>query len=85
MNRKEEAAKMANDILNFVNAYGCDSKTFAETICRGHRTLQQSAMRLFMTTIRQLAETPFDERNEATVALAKEIVAIADKHPLPLI
>lgn len=86
MSEKESRAiKLANDILDFVNGYGYDSQAFAETICRGHRTLQQSVMRLFIHTIRQLAKTPFDDRNEATVALAKEIAAIADKHPLPFI
>ena len=57
MSEKESrAVKLANDILDFVNAYGYDSQTFAETICYGHRTLQQSVMRLFMGTIRLLAK-----------------------------
>ncbi len=85
MERKKEAEKLANNILDFVNSYVHDDKTFAETICRGHKTLQQSTMRLFVTTIRKMAEVYPDGRNEAAVGLAKEIVKIADSHPLPLV
>lgn len=85
MGNKKEAEALANGILDFVNAFGFDADTFAETICRGHKTLQQSTMRLFITTIRKMAEVRPDKRNEATVELAKEIVEIADTHSLPLI
>lgn len=84
-NKKLEAEKLAQDVLNFVNAYGYDMETFAETICLGHKTLQQSTMRLFMATIRKMATVIPDGRNEDAVKLAKKIVAIADKHPLPLV
>ncbi len=83
--KENQAVQIANDLLDFVNVYGYQSRAFAETICRGHRTLQQSVMRLFMETIRQLSEVPYDERNEATVALAKEITFIAKHYPLPFI
>ena len=86
MNTKRDMAeKLANDVLDFVNAFGYDEETFAETICRGHKTLQQSTMHLFMTTIRRMAEVTPDGRNEAAVRLAKEIAKIADENPLPLI
>lgn len=83
--REAEAIALATDILGFVNSYGCDSKTFAETICQGHRTLQQSVMRLFIETIRAFSESRYDDRNEATVALSKEIMKIAEHYPLPFI
>lgn len=83
--KEEQARKVANDILGFVNAFGCDEKTFAESICTSHRTLQQSVMRLFMATIRRMAENDTDERNENAVALAKKITEIAGDYPLPLI
>ena len=83
--KEEKARKLANDILDFINNFGYDSKTFAATICNGHRTLQQSVMRLFVTTIRAIAETPFDDRNKNAVALANAIAKIADDYPLPLI
>lgn len=84
-NKEERAKKLAEDVLDFVNCYGFDSKTFAETICRGHKTLQQSTMRLFIETICQMAEVVPDGRNEAAVKLAKEIKGIAESHPLPFI
>lgn len=84
-NKKQEAEKLAQDILDFVNAFGYDEEAFADAICRGHKTLQQSTMRLFMTTIRKMATVTPDGRNENAVKLAKEIVAVADKYALPLI
>lgn len=83
--RKNLAKEQAESLLEFVNAFGVDEKTFAVTICRGHKTLQQSVMRLFVAMAREMAEVTPDARNEAAVQLAKEIVAIADKHPLPFI
>lgn len=83
--KKAKAEQLANDILDFVNAYGFDSDSFAESICRGHKTLQQSVMRLFIATIQQMAEVAPDDRNAATVELAKKITEIAKDYPLPLI
>lgn len=83
-NKKQEAEKLAQDVLDFVNAFGYDEEAFADAICRGHKTLQQSTMRLFMTTIRKMATVTPDGRNENAVKLAKEIVAVADKYALPL-
>lgn len=83
--RKNLAKEQAESLLEFVNAFGVDEKAFAVTICRGHKTLQQSVMRLFVAMAREMAEVTPDARNEAAVQLAKEIVAIADKHPLPFI
>jgi hypothetical protein len=49
---------------------------------RTHRTLQQSAMGLFVKCIEAWASaTNFDDRNEATVKLCKKIVdATGDKY-----
>lgn len=81
----KEAERLATDFLNFINTLGSDSKTFAETVCRGHKTLQQSVMRLFITTIEKMAEVTPDDRNAATVELAKEITELAKDYLLPLI
>lgn len=88
MNTKEteRAEKVANDLLEFVNSYSHDDKAFAEAICRGHRTLQQSVMRLFMTMVHRMADsTNFDERNEASVVLACKIEQATDGYSLPFI
>jgi hypothetical protein len=85
MGNRETAEKMANDILDFVNSYGFDQETFAKTIAKGHKTLQQSVMRLFLETIKEMSMVPPDARNEATVELAKVITAEAEKWSLPFI
>ncbi|MGN8943766.1 hypothetical protein ACTNEF_01400 [Bariatricus sp. HCP28S3_E4] len=38
--RTHRAQAAADDILEFVNAYGFDSDTFAKRIAGGHKTLQ---------------------------------------------
>ena len=80
-----DAERIAEDLLNFVNCFSHDEATFAKTIARGHKTLQQSVMRLFIRTIREMAEVIPDGRNEQTVKLAKRITEIADDYPLPLV
>lgn len=85
MSNTKKAEELANDILDFVNVFGCDEERFADTICRAHKTLQQSTMRLFITTIRKMAEVQPDARNHNTVKLAKRISGIADEYSLPLV
>ena len=83
--KARKAKKMAWNLIEFVTEFGQDMTTFAETICAQHKPLQQSIMRLFIFTIEKLADVPTDERNQATVELAKRIHEIADYHSLPLI
>lgn len=82
MKRSEVEAAL---LLEFVNNYGHDIEAFAKTIANGHKTLQQSVMRLFIATIREMAKVKPDDRNAQTVELAKRIVEIADEYSLPLI
>lgn len=72
-------------LLEYVNSFSCDYKTFAKVITKGHKTLQQSVMRLFIATIREMAKVDPDDRNAQTVELAKKIAEIADGYSLPLI
>ena len=85
LTRKQRAEKAAREVLDFVNTFGFDSDTFADVICRDHKTLQQSVMRLFIATIKKMAEVYPDSRNEETVELAKIISDISEKYSLPLI
>lgn len=80
-----EAEIAAKDLLNFVNSFTYDQEAFALEIARGHKTLQQSVMRLFVRTIREMATVIPDDRNRATVELAKEITKLAEGYSLPLI
>lgn len=80
-----EAENAAKDLLNFVNSFTYDQEAFAMEIARGHKTLQQSVMRLFVRTIEVMSTVVPDDRNRATVELAKEITKIAHGYSLPLI
>ena len=79
------AQSMAVDLLQFVNSLTHDNEVFAKQIAQAHKTLQQSTMRLFVTTIAAMAEVEPDERNKQTVELAKRITEIAKDYTLPLI
>ena len=83
--KTRKGKELAQEMLDYVNAFGFDSDTFADVIIHGHRTLQQSFMRLIIKTIRKMATVTPDDRNAQTVALAKKISEIADDYPLPLI
>lgn len=83
--KEAEAQKLAEEVLYFVNSFGYDADTFAKTIARGHKTLQQSTMKLFMTTIKEMSKVNPDERNKQTVELAKKITELAEDYSLPLI
>ena len=83
--RKERAIKLANDLLDFVNDFTSDHDAFVETICRSHRTLQQSTMRLLVEVAKRMAKNDWDERNEQAVILAEVIAKASDCCPLPFI
>ena len=90
MNAQNNAGRQAAAALtNYVNGYcgPTDTESFVDTILREHRTLQQSTMRLIMATIKEWAKCKhYDLRNEATIELARHIVANLPKHDaLPLI
>lgn len=85
MNAKERAKEAAENLIEFVNEFGVDVDTFADEICRAHRTLQQSIMRLFMVTIKKLSMVSVDNRNENTVKLAKQIIETVGDYSLPFI
>jgi len=77
--------ELGEEVLYFVNQFGFDADSFAKTIAKGHKTLQQSTMRLFMKTIAEMAKVYPDKRNEQTVELAKKITELAEDYSLPLI
>lgn len=73
---------VAHDLLEAVNCYSFSTKEFVDTVCDGHRTLQQEVMRLMWATIQRMAEMhdkgDFDLRNEDSVKLAKRVVSAID-------
>lgn len=85
----KEACDMADALTSFAQHTGA-VKEFAAAMERQHRTLQQSAMRLFVAWVESVAETKdgrFDARNEGTVRLAKALVESAawDRKHLPYV
>jgi hypothetical protein len=70
-----------------VNGHNDDGDRAAFTdqvVYKTHRTLQQSIMRYFVALVEKYAALPsdrYDQRNEATVMLAKKFVgATGDKY-----
>jgi len=78
--------QLASLCSEFVNTFSVKKKEFAEAMCREHRTLQQSFMRLVCHYIREMANNSYDDRNEASVMLAKKFVkVIEESDDLPFI
>lgn len=84
---KPTPQEAANYIADFVNNMLCDYDGFADEMMKQHRTLQQSTMRLFLTTIKKWAEqTNYDPRNEDTINMCNRIVeALGDDNYLRFI
>ena len=88
---KDEEMKVFADQLSHVcNRFMStnDLKDFAELICKGHRTLQQNKMRIFLKCIEKWAKdyelNMFDLRNAKTCELSFKIVeAFGDDFHLP--
>tara|TARA_Y100000034_G_C6766869_1_gene341904 strand:+ start:552 stop:821 length:270 start_codon:yes stop_codon:yes gene_type:complete len=68
--------EFAKAISSFVNGNRSASATAVRHMLRDHRTIQQGMMRLFMQFAEGMADQETDLRNEASVALAQEIMAI---------
>lgn len=67
---------VAEQFMEGINTMSLNPKGFVEVVTNDHRSLQQSAFRLFAACIREWSEHEFyDARNEATVTLSKRIVA----------
>ena len=76
MDSKEKAKALAENFGNFVNSYGHDTEAFIEAFSRQHRTLQQSMMRVMLSTIEHVASDAYhtDGRNEQSKEIAKTII-----------
>lgn len=74
---QKDGEEFARTFSNFVNDMRRGPKKVAlEKMMREHRTLQQNMMRFFLMFVEMMAEQQmFDMRNEASVKLAKSILA----------
>lgn len=77
----------ADALLSFVNMIGADRKAFVRRIISSHRTLQQSAFRVFMDCIYEWSkQEDFDLRNEETIKKSRKIIeALSGDHHVPFI
>jgi len=82
LDKKERATKTAHDLASAVNEMSFDVVTFAQTIRREHRSLQQNTMRAVVALLKQWADDAdsgnYDLRNEDTVKLARDLLAGVD-------
>lgn len=86
---RDQAEALCSQISDFLNAYGQErAKALVACLSREHRTLQQSFTRFCMRWFERLAsdEHGHDGRNQASVDLAKKIMAMPDRdRALPLV
>ena len=88
MSNQTSGRELAGIISLSVNSFSFDSKGFVEVMIREHRTLQQSFMReIILPYLEALSMSNYDDRNEASVALAKTIMerTTEDERRLPFI
>lgn len=85
--QESREGKALNALTDALNSLSWNPETFAQAVLLEHRTLQQSLMRTIVRVIREVANSHYDGRNEASVKLCKELVesGILDNNPLPLI
>lgn len=81
---------IARGLSDFVNSsYSDTEKEFVDTVLSEHRTLQQSIFRLFIQCMEGWAEMYdegyFDDRNEVTCRLSKQIMEVIKDEAIPLI
>lgn len=74
--REQRARNAARALADAVNEMGFDAESFADELCRQHRTLQQNTFRAVAAFLLELAEGHFgyDLRNEHATRTATAIV-----------
>lgn len=73
-------------LSRFVNNFDFDEKAAAKAMANDHRTVQQGYMRLVCSFIEEMANQPScDDRNRASVEVAKRLYEITKNTYLPLV
>ena len=73
-------------VSDMVNDMGFEDENLAEHMANEHPTLQQSFMRFVVKFIKKMAEKTYtDGRNEASVALAKQLAEVVKDSHLPFV
>lgn len=84
---EQESKALSDKMADFVNSFSTEkNKLFAEAMAGKHRTLQQNFTRLCIAWFQQLAVAEYyDDRNQASVELARKLKPILDDTYLPFI
>lgn len=88
--QRASGEEMGKEFSDFVNSsHSGKQDDFVDYILRDHRTLQQSAFRIFYHCIEGWAKSwendRYDLRNEATCRMSKEIVDATSHYGIPLV
>lgn len=83
----QTSEEKAKEIARLLNDFSFSAKGVAKELSREHRTLQQGMTRLAVAWLEVCASDNYvyDERNEASHLLAKELLDGRKLRPLPFI
>ncbi len=88
----QEGQRIAGELMDALNAMGCDKDViagFIDQLGRTHRTLQQNYGRLLVASILCFAKMQdegwYDLRNEALCQMCKKLEPIAKDTALPFV
>jgi hypothetical protein len=79
--REREAKDVVRSIETVINRMGSRElqDEITSALANNHRTLQQNTMKFFMEFVAKMSQNRTDLRNEASVNLAKQIMAIPER------
>lgn len=82
----KDATNALMDQMNYMGLDKAIQDEMAKSILNNHNTIQQSFWRNILAVATTYANTAYaDGRNEASVALCKDIAQLAEKHHLPFV
>ena len=68
-------------VSKMINDFGFEDEELAKAMAREHPTLQQNFMRMVTMFLEEMADkTYYDDRNKASVQLAKKLKPIIEKN-----
>lgn len=68
-------------VSKMINDFGFEDEELAKAMAREHPTLQQNFMRMVTMFLEEMAnKTYYDDRNKASVELAKKLKPIIEEH-----
>ena len=82
----QDAMRALMDQMNYMGTDLTIQKTMSNVLMNEHNTIQQTFWRNILQVAKTYSEMSYcDGRNEASVALCKDIAELAEKHHLPFV